>query len=74
MHINDENVITPNVSDEEILQLMQFVGLMSWLIFAEFIDLSKGDEQMPLYKDIGVELNNWAFNKRMQSDAAELRR
>lgn len=38
-HITDESTITPNVSDEEVLQLMQIVGLMSWLIFAEFIDL-----------------------------------
>ena len=60
-HITDENTITPNVSDEEILQLMQIVGLLSWLIFAEFIDLSEDNEQMPLYQNIGKELKEWAF-------------
>ena len=60
-HITDESTITPNVSDEEVLQLMQIVGLMSWLIFAEFIDLSNSEEQIPLYEEIGLELQQWAF-------------
>ena len=60
-HINSESTVTPNVSDEEVLQLMQIVGLISWLIFAEFIDLAKSDEHYELYENLGRELHEWAF-------------
>jgi hypothetical protein len=60
-HITDENTITPNISDQEVLQLMQIVGLISWLIYAEFIDISDSDEEIPLYEKMGLELKKWAF-------------
>jgi hypothetical protein len=62
-HINDENTISPNIEDQEVLQLMQIVGLISFIIFAEFIDLSKNNEQLQIYERIGNDYVNWAFNK-----------
>lgn len=60
-HLGNGNTITPNVPDEEVLQLMQTVGLLSWFIFGEFVDLSKDNEQLHIYEDIGNNLYKWAF-------------
>ncbi|MBR9866958.1 MAG: hypothetical protein GYB20_07740 [Oceanospirillales bacterium] len=62
-HINDENIISPNIEDQEVLQLMQIVGLISLYILAEFIDLSKNIEQFQIYEKVGNDFVNWAFNK-----------
>ncbi len=40
---------------------MQIVGLISWLVFAEFIDLAKDNDHLELYESLGNKLHDWAF-------------
>lgn len=61
-----ENSITPNLSDLEVFQLMQTVGLISWMLLAEMIDLSKNESQMVVFENVGKGLSEWAFNKQRQ--------
>lgn len=67
--LGDGNSVTPNIPDIEVFQLMQTVGLMSWLLLAEIIDLSKNKEQLKLFEELGKGLNQWAFNKSIQTTA-----
>ncbi|PCJ86072.1 MAG: hypothetical protein COA54_09535 [Thiotrichaceae bacterium] len=67
--LGDGNSVTPNIPDIEVFQLMQTVGLMSWLILAEVIDLSKNSDQLKLFEELGKGLNQWAFNKSIQPTA-----
>jgi len=61
-----ESEITPNLSDLEIFQLMQIVGLISWMLLAEMIDLSKNDSQLDVFESLGNSLSEWAFTKQNQ--------
>jgi len=61
-----ENSITPNIPDLEVFKLMQTVGLLSWMLLAEMIDLSKNDSQLGVFEKLGKGLSCWAFNKQKQ--------
>jgi hypothetical protein len=66
--ISDDNFITPNLTDDEIFQLMQKVGLFSWTILGELIDLAENEDLIPIYEDLGLTLQGWAFNKSSKKD------
>lgn len=61
-----ENSITPNLTDLEVFQLMQAVGLLSWMLLVEFIDLSKNEKLLDSLENLSVGLSEWAFNKQRQ--------
>ena len=58
-----ESSIMPNLPELEVFQLMQTVGLLSWMILAEMIDLSKNESQLEVFEKLGEGLSEWAFNK-----------
>lgn len=64
--LGSENSIMPNLPDLEVFQLMQTVGLLSWMILAEMIDLSKNESQLAVFEELGEGLSEWAFNKQRQ--------
>jgi len=66
--ISDDNFITPSLSDDEIFQLMQKVGLFSWTILGELIDLAENEDLIPIYEELGHTLQGWAFNKSSKKD------
>lgn len=61
-----DNSIMPNLPDLEVFQLMQTVGLLSWMILAEMIDLSKSESQLEVFEKLSKGLSDWAFNKQRQ--------
>lgn len=61
--IGDKNYISPNLSDDEVFQLMQKVGLFSLTILGELIDLAEKEELVPMYEELGLTLQAWAINK-----------
>jgi hypothetical protein len=61
-----DNSIMPNLPDLEIFQLMKTVGLLSWMILGEMIDLSKNESQLEVFEKLGKGLSEWAFNKQRQ--------
>jgi hypothetical protein len=64
--ISDDNYITPSLSDDEVFQLMQKVGLFSWAILGELIDLAENEDLIPMYEELGLIFQDWAFNKAHQ--------
>lgn len=63
--LGENNVVSPNLPDEEVFQLMQKVGLFSWVILGELIDLSEKEELLSMFEVLGNKLNRWAFNQRL---------
>lgn len=61
-----DNSIMPNLPDLEVFQLMQTTGLLSWMILAEMIDMSKNESQLEVFERLSVGLSDWAFNKQRQ--------
>tara|TARA_Y100000780_G_scaffold177280_1_gene162514 strand:- start:58 stop:459 length:402 start_codon:yes stop_codon:yes gene_type:complete len=59
--VGQGNIITPNLSDEEVRHLMQKVGVFSWVILRELIDLTDSENLVRDYEQIGTSLNEWAF-------------
>jgi hypothetical protein len=59
--VSPNNTITPNLRDEEVRQLMQKVGVFSWVILKEIIDLTDSENLVRDFEQIGMSLNEWAF-------------
>lgn len=68
--IGDENYITPNLSDDEVFQLMQKVGLFSLTILSELIDLAEKEDFIPLYEELSLSFQAWAINKSGTKDVS----
>ena len=61
--LGNGNLITPNVDNDEIHQVVQIVGLLSFTIFAEYIDLFKNEALFPVLEELSEKLQIWAFKK-----------
>lgn len=59
--VGQGNIVTPNLSDEEVRHLMQKVGVFSWVILKELIDLTDSENLVRDFEQIGTSLNEWAF-------------
>jgi hypothetical protein len=47
---------------------MQKTGLFSWAILGELINLAKKEHLLPMYEELGLTLQSWAFNKSSKKD------
>ncbi|MGP1834333.1 DUF6988 family protein [Shewanella frigidimarina] len=64
--LGDGNYITPNIDDTEVVQLIQVVALMSFVVLAELIDLSENTESLVLEK-MSESMQQWALKKPIRN-------
>jgi hypothetical protein len=55
--------ITPNIDEEEVRQVIQLVGLISWTVLSEVSRLAEKNDIETELNQIGDDLISWAFKE-----------
>ncbi|MGF1742222.1 DUF5677 domain-containing protein [Vibrio profundum] len=60
-HFGEDNVITPNVDDSEVLRLIQIVVLVSSYVLSQHIELSENEKAIRLLERLVDQSTSWCF-------------
>lgn len=66
--LSEDGVIGSKPDESEVLHLVQMSTLMSWLVLAEFIEITSSDHLTSKLLEMGEAVGTWAFSSNRKQD------